>query len=321
MSEFDNINGFENQPTEAAAGNAVKDMIKEAAKDLMHKIETDPNYAAIRCSRSKDIVVKKVLGFGKNGSLTDKTQEVLDRAVKDGTLTVLPADSTDVGVVEEKDGKLYGSVKLAKGNGKNTYEPPFKKGAETTTASGKNNVYRKVTSQPDNVGYIIQNVSDKPIDYTTCLYTKNDEGKYVGEEVKKTLAPQEETAIARPYLTRLALQEEFNLCLGNGKIICKIGNKSKDAKSLLESPYFSFDSSVGLDVNSPEIKDLIHEIVDVNGVQKYVVKEEYVELFGYLNNEAEKSAAGRRGGKAKSSVIKPPQNEIAAHMLRIQLGM
>lgn len=319
MSDFDNINGFETQQTETAT--EAKDLIKEAAKDLMRKIETDTTYAAIRGSRSKDLQVCKVLGFGKNGSLTDKTQEVIARAVAEGTVTVLAADSTEVGVVEEKDGKLYGTVRKAKGNGKATYEPPYKKGAEITTAGGKNNVYRKVTSQPDNVGYIIQNISDKPIEYKTKLYTKNDEGKYVGEEVMKTLAPGEKTPIARPYLTLLALQEEFNLALANGKIICKIGNKNKDAKAMLESPYFSFDSSVGLDVNSPEIKDLIHEVIDVNGVQKYVVKDEYTELFGHLNNEAEKSATGRRGGKAKSSAIKPPQHEVAAHFLRTQLGL
>lgn len=319
-NEFNNLAGFEAPAAEAAEANATKDMIKEAAKDLMHKIETDANYASLRNSRSKDIIVTKVLGFGKSGSLTDKTQEVLDRAVKEGTVTVLEADSTEVGVVEEKDGVLYGTVKKNKGAGKDKYEAPFKKGAEVK-ADGKNKIYRKVTSQPDNVGYIIKNVSDKPVEYKTCLYTKNDEGKFVGEEVMKTLAPQEEVAIARPYLTLLALAEEFNLTLGNGKIICKIKNADRDAKALLEAPYFSFNSSVGLDVNSPEVKELIHEVVDVNGTQKYIVKNEYVELFGNLNNEVEKAAAGKRGGKPKTSAIKPDTSEVAAHLLRTKLGM
>lgn len=318
-NEFNNLAGFDAPAAEATEANATKDMIKEAAKDLIHKIETDANYASIRNSRSKDIIVTKVLGFGKSGSLTDKTQEYLDRAVKEGTVTVLEADSTEVGVVEERDGVLYGTVKRNKGNGKSLYEPPFKKGAEAN-ANGKNNTYRKVTSQPENVGYIIKNVSDKPVEYKTCLYTKNDEGKFVGEEVMKTLAPQEEVAIARPYLTLLALAEEFNLALGNGKIICKIKGSDKDAKSALESPYFSFDSSVGLDINSPEVKELIHEVVEVNGAQKYMVKAEYVELFGNLNNEVEKATAGKRG-KAKTNAIKPGQNEVAAHLLRTKLGM
>lgn len=326
MSDFDKVTGFESteetQNTPAVGVDTGKkkevEILKQAAKELTVKIQSDPNYAAIRDSRCQDLRVLKILGYGDSGTLSNRTMEFIQRAVDDGTVKVLDADSADLGYVEEIDGTLHGTVRLAKGNGKDKYEYPYKKGETLQTPSGKPNTYRKVVNQPDNVGYLVENVSDKPIEYVTCVYSPNEAGEWVGQEIKKTIAPGKQVAIARAYLTRLALNEEFNLNLANGTIVCKMDGG--DAKELLSKAYFIFDRKMGMDVNSPEVKILIHEEVMVNGSKTFKVRPEYEETFGYLNNQADKKSPRSRASKANDA-IKPSSNEIKAHLLRQKLGM
>lgn len=320
MSEFDNISGFGKETTEetakapeAKSNNALKEVYAAVA----NKIEHDADYAARRNSRVNDIIVTKVFGFGSTGSLQDMTDEVLDKAVQAGDVTVLPADSTESGVVAEKDGKITGTVKVAT-SGKHPYERPYIEGQARTKADGKPNVFRKVVNRPENVGYEIKNVSDKALDYKTEVYAQDETGKYVATAVQKSLAPGETAQITRTFLTVMTLAEEFNFTLGNGAVIVKPGKK-ESATDNLQKGYFQFRKDSGMDVNSPEVKIIISEEVNVNGVTKNVVKPEFVECFGFLNNEKEKAAKKER--TAKAPTVKPTTAEVTAAYLRAQLGM
>lgn len=326
MSEFDNLEGFgaEAEVTgeadvtvdTTAVADGKNEKRKEAARELSNRIKTDAEYMEKRFSRSKDLRVINVLGFGKSGSLKNKTDEYIDKAVEAGTVKVLPADSEEDGVVEMVDGVLHGTAKLAGSKLSDKYIPPFKKGEPRKGADGKANTFRRLANAPENVGYIVKNVSDTPIEYTTTLYTQDETGKFVGNDVKKNLMPNEEIAISRANLTKLTLRDEFNLTLENGTIIAKTNAKS--VEELFTNPYFQFSRESGMDVNSPEVKKLIHDTQNVNGETVYVVKDEYIELFGYLNNKEEKAPKAKR---AKANVIKPNNTEITAHYLRTIAGM
>jgi hypothetical protein len=318
MSEFDNLTGFGGEAVEdkAPASDAEKAALKAAATEVVAMIKTNPEYQAVRNSRCGDLRVNKILGFGESGNMVAKTQEALKAAVDAGTVTVLPADSQTPGYVRVEDNIIYGTVRLSKqGNGK--YEQPFKEGEETHK-NGKPNTFRKLEPVPENVGYIVENISATPIEYTTCVYAQDDAGKFVGSEVKKTLMPGEQAPIARPYLTKLALAPEFNLTLANGSIIMKKVS-SKDPADILSKPYFQFSRDFGADVNSPEYKERIDEVIDVNGTKKSVVRDEYTEIFGNLNNVTEKAPKAARA--KKDPAIQPSKAEIAAQYARNILGM
>lgn len=321
MSEFDNINGFGEATAEGAgaapattkaAGDTV---MKKMYDEVVNKINSDPEYVQRRNSRSKDLIVTKIFGFGKTGSLEDMTNEFIDKAIQAGTVTVLPADSTEIGAVEEKDGVLTGTVKAAT-KGKDPYVRPYIAGKPMTNEKGKANLYRKVVARPENVGYEIKNVSDKAIDYKTAVYAQDETGKYVATEIMQSLAPGKTAVIARVYLTLLALAEEYNLALGNGTVIVKVGKGEGES---IEKGYFQFKKDSGMDVNSPEVKQMISEEITVNNQVKYVVKPEFVETFGYLNNEKEKAV--KKTKTAKPEGLKPTTAEVTAAYLRQKLGL
>lgn len=135
------------------------------------------------------------------------------------------------------------------------------------------------------VGYTIKNVGTEAIQYVTEVFTQDETGKFVGQKVEKTLAPNEEANISRSYLAMLTAKPEFAFKLANGTLISK-GTSKGELEDILSKFYFSFDKDLGINVNDDEIKVSI----DADGV----VKPEFVEVFGYLNNPKEKKA-----GKSK----------------------
>lgn len=317
MAEFDNINGLGEGTVEAGA-DAGNQALKQAAKEVSELIKTNPEYVQIRNSRCQDLKVERILGFGDNGTLVDDTQQALAAAVAAGTVTVLPEDSEEKGSVDTVGDTITGTVKMGK-SGK--YELPLK-AKEPVNKAGKPNLYRKLRPMPENVGYIIHNVSQTPIEYTTQIYTQNDMGKYEGTEVKRSLMPGESVAIAREYLNKLALAPEFNLVFKNGSVIFKKASAADAGKSqaeLLKKPYFQFSREEGADVNSPDLKDRIDEIVEVNGEKKSVVRAEYAEVFGYLNNTPEKAPKAPKAKKNPS--VQPTKAEITAQWARNMLNM
>lgn len=149
----------------------------------------------------------------------------------------------------------------------------------------------KPTSQI--VGYKIQNVGTESIEYTTEEYTKDETGKWVGNVVQRTLAPNETIDLTRQYMTMFCAQPEISFTLANGKIVNSSKKNAKSMKEELAAYYFSFnkdENGNSLQVNDDEVKLAVD---DENGV----VKPEYEKVFGYINNPKEGRAARAKGTK------------------------
>ena len=148
------------------------------------------------------------------------------------------------------------------------------------------------------VGYRVSNVGTEPIKYVTESWAKDETGKYVATKTEKVLAPGGYADLTRQYMTMFCAQPEISFQLQNGKVIKGSGCKGdKGVKSELESYYFAFSKDEN--GNRPQIND---DVVKLNVGEKvdgkWVVKQEFEETFGYLNNARETTKSGK---KAKGS--------------------
>lgn len=151
-------------------------------------------------------------------------------------------------------------------------------------------------------GYVIENIGTEAIEYQTEEFAQNEEGKYVGTKVTRTIAPGEQVALTRMYMTIFCAQPEISFTLANGKIV---GSSKKNIKSVedeLSAYYFKFseaEDGTTPNVNDDEIK---LSVDDANGV----VKPEYVKTFGYLNNPKEvkaKKATAKSAGLTTQDLV------------------
>lgn len=146
------------------------------------------------------------------------------------------------------------------------------------------------------VGYRLINKGPEPIKYTTEIYTKNEEGIYVGEVVERTANPGETFDLTRQYMTIFAAPPSISFTLGNGKIISGSRKKVNSLKEELESYYFTFnreEDGTLKQVNDDEVKLAVDH--DVDGER--VVKPEFAETFGFLDNP--KPSRKKRAAKKK----------------------
>ena len=164
------------------------------------------------------------------------------------------------------------------------------------TQSSKDN--RVLTTTSVIVGYRVRNIGTTPITYTTEAWTLGADGVYVPQKVEKVLAAGGYADLTRQFMTMFCAQPEISFQLANGKVIRGAGNKASrgDIKAELEAYYFSFDKEVGLQINSDEVKLNVGE-KGADG--KWVVKAEFVETFGYLNNAPVKAGRARKEGGPK----------------------
>lgn len=148
------------------------------------------------------------------------------------------------------------------------------------------------------VGYRIQNVGTEPIPYKTEVYSQDEEGVYVGSLVNRTLAPGEAVDLSRMCMTMLCCTPEVSMTLKNGKIVrsSSINKDPSDIRKELESYYFQFnkdENGVEKTVHDDNVKLNVGEKID----GKWVVKADYVETFGYLNNVKAAKKSSRRESK------------------------
>lgn len=159
------------------------------------------------------------------------------------------------------------------------------------------------------VGYKVRNIGSEPIPYFTEVYAQNEAGVFVGSKVQKTLNPGETAYLTRQYMTMLTCQPEFSFTLANGRITGGSAKDNGDLKKKFESYYFTFTGEEGADVptvNDDEVKLSIDEEID----GRSVVKAEFVETFGYLNNPKE---GGRKGGRKASGNLGLTAQDYAAN--------
>lgn len=149
----------------------------------------------------------------------------------------------------------------------------------------------KATSQI--VGYKLRNNGQQSIEYTTEVWKRDDAtGKYVGQVVKKNLKPGETICLARKFMTMFCARPEISFTLANGKIVSS-SKASKDFAEELAAYYFTFnkdENGTAIQVNDDEVKIAVD---DENGI----VKAEFAETFGYLNNPKDQKVRAPKGQK------------------------
>lgn len=158
---------------------------------------------------------------------------------------------------------------------------------------------RKLAVTSAIVGYRVANVGEEPIKYATEVWAPDESGKYVATRAEKVLVPGATADLTRQYMTIFCAQPEISFQLRNGKIIKGSGSKGdKGLKAELESFYFSFSKDENgnkRQINDDDVKLNVGEKVG----DKWVVKAEFVETFGYLNNPKEGGRAGRKAGSGE----------------------
>ena len=148
---------------------------------------------------------------------------------------------------------------------------------------------RALTTTSVIVGYRVKNTGSDPIPYTTEVYAEVD-GKWVPTKVDRVLAPGAYADLTRQFMTMLCAQPEISFTLANGKVIRGSSKATKDLKAELEAYYFSFNKDLGIQINADEVKLNVGEKIG----DRWVVKPEFTETFGYLNNTPERAVRGRK---------------------------
>lgn len=165
-----------------------------------------------------------------------------------------------------------------------------------------------VTSQI--VGYRVKNIGATPIKYQIEVWAQGEDGKFVPTKTEKTLAAGAIADLTRQYMTMLCAMPEISFQLANGKIIKGSGSKGdKGIKAELESYYFRFDKD-----ENGEKKQINDDTVKLNVGEKgadgkWIVKADFVEVFGFLNNPKE----GGKGGRTKGEGSKFTAQDLAAN--------
>jgi len=285
-------------------------------KELANKIQTDEAFQKVRGSRSKHLAVVNTLGWSDVGGLIDNTQDVIEENVKAGNIKVVPANDTTAKLTVTVDGNVVkGNVKLATDK-KAKYQVPLDE--SKVDSSGDMKKFRRLLQVPEIVGYNIQNISKNPIPYTGTIYSKGEDGKYVGTQKEgMTIAPGKVVQITRKDLALLCIRPEFDLVLANGKLTGGVRKNSdpNDINEILSAKKFIFSSDANKDVNSPEVK------LSISAKQKdgsFKVKPEYEAVFGYLNNPAEKDA---KASKSQTTKIQLDTQAVEAYRIRKMLNM
>lgn len=179
------------------------------------------------------------------------------------------------------------------------------------TKSTKDNRALAVTSAI--VGYRVENIGSEPIKYLTGVWTKDETGRYVQTKAEKVLAPGATMDLTRQWMTVFCAQAEISFKLANGKIVKGSGSRgNKDITAELESYYFCFDKDAN--GNRPQIND---DDIKLNVAEKvgdkWVVKPEFEETFGYLNNPKEVTKSSRKSSGEKLTA----QDVVAAYVNKL----
>jgi len=144
------------------------------------------------------------------------------------------------------------------------------------------------------VGYRVLNKGSEDIKYQTEVYTEGEDGTFVGVKTEKVIGPGEVADINRMYMTMLCAQPEISFTLSNG-IIVRGSGKGNGPKEELERHYFRFtkdEDGVIKQVNDDTVKLNVGEKVG----DEWVVKPEFVEVFGFLNNKEVKESRVKKAG-------------------------
>jgi hypothetical protein len=172
-------------------------------------------------------------------------------------------------------------------------------GQPVLDAKGKPKMERKLVETPEVVGYVIKNVGNVDIPYQTEVYRQEGE-IWVGEKVERVLKPGQSAALTKKYLAKLSLEPQFNLKFSNGIVIVKVaGNETDDIETILAKSHFRpANFSVTNDMYNINISKHV-SVPGKPGEKKWVVKKDFLETFGYLNNPEPEKVKKKRIPKEK----------------------
>lgn len=175
---------------------------------------------------------------------------------------------------------------------------------------------RKLLNTSQIVGYRIAVVGENPIKYMTEEFSKDPEGKYVGQRVDKIAKPGEKFDLSRKYMTIFCSQPEISFQLSNGKVVRGSGEvKPGDMDGELEAHYFLFnDKSIKVNSDTIKLNVSTKKVDKATGTTKWEVKPEFVVTFGNLNNA---KPTGRKGRGPSANKYSP--QDLAANYINTLL--
>lgn len=152
---------------------------------------------------------------------------------------------------------------------------------------------RKLAAVGRIVGYIVKNNSKQAIPYTTYQCTKKADGTgYDAQEVQATLAPGKKAILSKRHLIIMASQPAISFKLANA-VLRKapnqkiVGAKPEDVENLFFLAFEKGEDGKSVSVHSDKVKKQIGE---KNADGKWLVKPEYAEVLGFVENEKVKEA-------------------------------
>lgn len=295
-----------------------------------------PELKARRRSLSNSLEVINTLGYSDKGSFIDITQDTLIDAVAKGIVTVMTNSDKDKEgyvIVKEKNGDIIGGC-LKKTANANKFEVPVqkrpdgtfyedesaskkraeraKRSAKSKTKEKKGAKYRNLKSVSKLVGYVVRNCGDKPLNLETQYCTKDETGKYVaGETVVVTLEPGETMPISKKFLAINSSSIEFSGKFANGIIVSSNKKAKGTSEEILNRYFFKFSAEAGLDIHGEDVKIPIATKVSGPDGDEWVIKDEYLPVFGTLMNK-KVSSSSIRGIKADMCL--DPQDALAKRL-------
>lgn len=167
---------------------------------------------------------------------------------------------------------------------------------EVQKADKEKGIPRQTATMSQNVGLRILNKSDRAIPYKVEVFTSIN-GKLEPQIVDREIAPGAFADIPTKWATHLASKPEFSNKFANG--FMKRAGKPVQVKpdmtsadilmAELEKYHFEYNKDMGLTVNDDAVKLQIgKKVKDAEGKEKWVVQDEFKEVFAYLE-------VGKRG--------------------------
>jgi len=163
-----------------------------------------------------------------------------------------------------------------------------------------------------NVGYRVINNGDDAIQYQTEVWAYDEQaGKFIGTPVTKVIAPGQTADLSRMYMTMFAARPEVSFRFANGIVVKGSGSKAAKTglKGELETYHFRFEKD-----EAGEKKQINDDSVKLNVGEKiggkWVVKQQFQEVFGFLNNDKEETKT------AKAKKLTYTAQDLAAHYVR-----
>lgn len=225
-----------------------------------------------------NVTVEKVLCFSDSGNLIE-----VEPAVGQKYLTeVVPAKTEGKTVVRRKKDA----------QGKPILNPDY--------------IPHKVASAPKNVGFVIKNTGSSAIEYITSKCVKGEDGQYVVNKVKATLAAGQSAPIRKGDLTALLSAPEFSFKAANGQLVPKAGSAAADISIATRLDNYTFKFATG------SINDNQQQIGEKGADGKWYVRQEYIELFG----DEENVKATTKSGVQTPKEDKPDASAYEANYIR-----